>query len=371
MLPDGSQKVKITTLSGNDYIPVLSPDGQNLLFTQYSIREGNLEIYVLDLITGEEKNLTNNSADDVMASWSPDGEKIVFVSMRDLYSAIYTMNADGTSPIRLTEEQISVGMPVWSPDGETIAFVSKRSGLFTLYTMSVDGTDQTRLTDDSLGQLTPAWSPAGDKLAFAQRTTRGDFDLFVMDITSQTITQLTQNPGDDLAPAWSPDGNQIVFMSKVNEFFALFLVNPDGSGVVPLTNEAGSNNGSPNWQSIPLAVWNHLQTQTASTVTPYVDVTYVVQEGDSASTIAERYGIAAAVILATNQIEVLQVGQTIIIPGVAITDPATGERVHFVREGETAFGIARTYNISVDVLLAHNNLANPTLFVGQRIIIPD
>lgn len=369
MLSDGSQKINLATQSGNYYFPAWSADGQYLALTKYNIRDGNLEIYSLNLVTLEEKNLTNNPSDDSMPSWSLDGEKIAFVSEREGNPMIYIMNTDGSDQMKLTDNQANEGMPSWSPDSKTIGFVSNMDGTNMIYTIRVDGTHQQRLNNESTEQLTPAWSYSGDRIAYAQRTIDGSFDIFVMDFIDHTVTNLTNRPGDDLAPAWSPNGNQIVFMGKVNETFALFLINADGSGISQLTNY-NNNNGNPVWQRIPLTTWNKLQALVYPTLTPSVDVVYVIQRGDTLSDISRRYGVSEGVILTANQIEGLTVGQTIILPGVLATDPMTGARVHFVKEGETAFFIADLYDVSVDELLSHNDLANPLLFVGQRLIIP-
>lgn len=369
MLSDGSQKINLATQSGNYYFPAWSADGQYLALTRYNLRDGNLEIYSLNLVTLEEKNLTNNPSDDSMPSWSPDGKKIAFVSEREGNPMIYVMNADGSDTLKLTDNQANEGMPSWSPDGKTIAFVSNMNGTNMIYTIGVDGTHQQRLNDESAEQLTPAWSYSGDKIAYAQRAVDGSFDIFVMDFIDHTVTNLTNRPGDDLAPAWSPNGDQIVFMGKVNETFALFLINRDGSGITQLTNY-NNNSGNPVWQKIPLTTWNKLQALIYPTLTPSVDVVYIIQREDTLSDISRKYGVSEEVILTTNQIEGLTVGQTIILPGVLTTDPVTGARVHFVKEGETAFFIADLYDVSVDELLARNELVEPLLFVGQRLVIP-
>src|SRR6185503_764601 len=79
-------------------------------------------------------------------NWSPDGEKIVFVSSRNGTRDIYVMNADGTGQTRLTTDPEWDADPAWSPDGTRIVFTSVRSGDFEIYTVPATGGAVTRLT---------------------------------------------------------------------------------------------------------------------------------------------------------------------------------------------------------------------------------
>jgi TolB protein len=70
-------------------------------------------------------------------AWSPDGRRIAFASARDGNSEIYVMNADGSSPVRLTEHPEQDDFPAWSRDGRRLAFVSERDGKFDLYLLDM------------------------------------------------------------------------------------------------------------------------------------------------------------------------------------------------------------------------------------------
>jgi len=61
------------------------------------------------------RNLTHNAADDLNATWSPDGRFMAFTSRRDGNYEIYVMNVDGTNPYNLTHNAADDGTPVWSP----------------------------------------------------------------------------------------------------------------------------------------------------------------------------------------------------------------------------------------------------------------
>ena len=90
--------------------------------------------------------VTNNESDTTPA-WSPDGNRIAFMSARDGNWEIYTVNGDGSQPTRLTDNSADDGIPTWSPDGNWIAFVSSRGGLWSLYLVPASGGEPQKLWD--------------------------------------------------------------------------------------------------------------------------------------------------------------------------------------------------------------------------------
>ena len=86
-------------------------------------------------------------------------KRIAFVSARDGNYNIYAMNIDGTGQTRLTHNPASDWSPAWSPDGTKIAFVSDRDGNLEIYVMNVDGTGQSPLTDGLQDDFNPVWQP--------------------------------------------------------------------------------------------------------------------------------------------------------------------------------------------------------------------
>ena len=159
------------------------------------------DIHVMDPNGRNHQKLTN-AGSDVSPSWSPDGQRIVFVSYRDENAEIYVMDADGGNPQRLTDSPADDWSPSWSPDGERIVFSSERDGNFEIYLMDADGENPRRLTNHPDRDFLPSWSPDGKRIAFASNRVRS-LDIYVIDADGQNLQNLTNVMfGHDSAPAW-------------------------------------------------------------------------------------------------------------------------------------------------------------------------
>lgn len=90
---------------------------------------------------------------------SPDGAKIAFTSNRDGNLEIYVMNVDGSGLKRVTDSSGIDEYPTWSPDGQWIAFHSNRDGDFEIYIARPDGSDVRQLTNNDADDTQPSWSP--------------------------------------------------------------------------------------------------------------------------------------------------------------------------------------------------------------------
>jgi Tol biopolymer transport system component len=174
-------------------------------------------------------------------------DQIVFTSYRGSTSGIFVMNADGSSPQRLTDKGAYDNEPVWSPDGAKIAFTSSRDGSSHIYVMNADGTNQTRVTQNptsgTVADYSPAWSPDATKILFQRFDAGGDSDIYVVNADGSLTTALTTD-GLSYAPLWSPDGSEIAFISGRDWTLGLYVMNADGSLQTQLSN---SFDYSPAW----------------------------------------------------------------------------------------------------------------------------
>ena len=144
--------------------PAISPEGERLAFTTH--RDGNLELYVMDVGGRNLRNLTRHEGHDAHPSWSPDGSRIVFESNRFGNFDICIIEVANGEVVNVTDHPALDRQPAWSSDGSEIAFVSNRDGKVSIYRMAADGTDVTRLSSEHDGDWKPAWSPDGRSLCF-------------------------------------------------------------------------------------------------------------------------------------------------------------------------------------------------------------
>jgi TolB protein len=164
-------------LSHEEY-PAWSPDGKRIAFS--STFEGNQELYVAEIGSGDRQRLTNDPAFDAHPAWSPDGKKIAFATSRWGDFEIAVMDSDGGNLMRLTESRGLDDYPVFSPNGKHLAFMSNRDGNFEIYVVNADGTDPVNVTQHAALDNFPGWTRDG-KLAFVSNRA-GGFDIYVMDV---------------------------------------------------------------------------------------------------------------------------------------------------------------------------------------------
>jgi Tol biopolymer transport system component len=178
---DGKNAKPLVPHGENDYNASFSVDGEWIVFT--SQRHGNADIYrVRPDGTGLER-LTDDPAFDDQAALSPDGTQLVFVSNRGGHANLWRLDLASKKVIQLTKHENGDFRPSWSPNGEWIAFSSDRdstkpksnSGFGTvhstdIYVMRPDGSEVRRITKAQAFAGTPAWSPNSKKLVFYEAT---------------------------------------------------------------------------------------------------------------------------------------------------------------------------------------------------------
>jgi Tol biopolymer transport system component len=195
-----------------------------------------MDIYAYAEKSGALTRLTNAKGYDAEASYSPDGQWIVFSSMRDAYNRtlppaeqtqlevdpsyfgeIYIMHADGSDQRRLTSVIGYDGGPFFSPDGKRIVWRRfDESGLIAnVWTMNLDGSDQRQITDFGSMSWAPYIHPSGQYIIFASNKLGFEnFELFLVDIDgTKEPVRVTYSDGFDGLPVPSPDGRQVAWTS--------------------------------------------------------------------------------------------------------------------------------------------------------------
>jgi len=180
--------------------PSFSPDGASVVYS--ADVEGKPHLFVSTLEGNNERQLTDGEGGEAQPSWSPDGKRIAFTSVRK--SGIWLVDVNGGQPLQLTAFG---SRPSWSPDGTEIAFQS--------------GED-----------IEYGWT-AYDALPPST--------IWIVDVASRKTIALTgaANPsGGHGAPSWRRDGKRIAFSSCDHERCGVFTIARDASGLTQLATDS-------------------------------------------------------------------------------------------------------------------------------------
>jgi dipeptidyl aminopeptidase/acylaminoacyl peptidase len=236
--------------------PAISPDGK---LVAYTVREANwdenayeTEIWIADVATGANRQLTSAKKSSGAPKWSPDGSRIAFTSDRSDKQQIWLIRPSFGEAEQLTHESEGVGSFAWSPDGTRIAFTmtdpkseawkdrDKKYGDFEavdedqrlthLWVIDVESKKTKRLTKGAFTANNFDWSPDGKAIAFDHAVnpdpaTSGTYDISVVTVADGAIRPLVTQAGPDNRPLWSPDGTRIAFTSAMAQPFYYYANN--------------------------------------------------------------------------------------------------------------------------------------------------
>jgi TolB protein len=224
-----------------DSHPAWSPGGKLIAFTRRNHPSGRDRLYVMRPNGTGTRALRREALEQLAPAWSPDGKEIAYWRGRptDQTGAIYAIRVDGSGSRRIVANADSggYGRASWSPDGERLLFARR----FDVYVVDADGSDVQRLTRAGLtySYYEPNWSPHGRRIVF-----RSELGLHVMRADGTGIHRITRagwsESRPDHNPDWSPDGRWIAFAGYrprgQSTEARIYRVAPNGAGLKRLTN---------------------------------------------------------------------------------------------------------------------------------------
>ena len=200
-----------------------SPDGQGFAYSS-SNNDGSHSIMISSDGSSFTSLLSNSESAPTLGGWSSNFDWFTYALTGDQETqGIYIKDPDGVNILRLTGDVDYY--PRWSPNGEKIAYLSEHDdGSISIFVIDQDGSGPTEIVKISENVPTHNWSSNSERLVFVN-----DLEIFTIGADGEDMVQLTVNNSTEVSPRWSRDGSQILFSSDTNGDFDLFVMDADGS----------------------------------------------------------------------------------------------------------------------------------------------
>lgn len=278
--PPAAEPALAEAVPSSDAIAALTAD--RIVFS--SLTADGSDIWTMGPAGGSATRLTSYTGTENTPHWSWDHKRIAFVRMRNGYTDIFVMNADGSNKhwARSTAYAGTIDMPSWSPDGSHLLvrvgyqgqlLVAKLDlatgnlslvapagqfgvqGYYPVYDATGTSIFYLDLTLKTIKRFTPGgalttvlspgiWvgdlapSPDGGKLAYYGGATGQASEIFVLNLTTKAVKRLTNNTVPDYTPAWSPDGTKLAFASLRAGKLQVYTMNSStGGNVTKITSK--------------------------------------------------------------------------------------------------------------------------------------
>jgi TolB protein len=190
--------------------PRWSPDGEKIAYVSFEKKKP--VIYIQNLRTGKRTLLANFKGNNSAPAWSPDSRKLAIVLTYNKNSQIYIINADGSGIKQLMRSKSINTEPSWAPNGEDIYFSSNRGGSPQIYKVNIENDEITRVTYEGKYNLSPSISYDGKLLLFLTQD-QGKFKVAIQNLISNQILKISEGPSDE-SPLFAPNGHLVLFAYK-------------------------------------------------------------------------------------------------------------------------------------------------------------
>ncbi|MES2663444.1 MAG: Tol-Pal system beta propeller repeat protein TolB [Pseudomonadota bacterium] len=203
--------------------PSWAPDGEHIAYV--SFRTGRPAVYMQNLRTGQERQLTRFKGLNGAPDWSPDGRSMAMVLSKDGNPEIYSMDLASGQLKRLTNHYAIDTEPRWAPDGKSLVFTSNRGGSPQIYRLSVRDGAVERLTFNGEYNARGSLTPDGQSLVMVHQN--GGFKIAVQHLKRRQFNILTETRLDE-SPTLAPNGVMMLYATQQGNAGILSAVSMDG-----------------------------------------------------------------------------------------------------------------------------------------------
>ncbi len=228
-LAQEKKELKTTKIyTGGDYIDSISPDEKKLAV----VRDD--EIWVRDVATGKEIQMTKNGNSDWNTLWSPDGKWIAWVDSDRNVGVIDVEKATShtlISPSPELDKTEAITPTSWTPGSDKIIFQVTSKGLYAVSPTGVEWEEVFVFDDPAEAKKHESMtlSPDGRWIAYMAKQ-NGNNDVYIMSSKGDKPIRITPNPAEDRAPRWSYDGKWLAFASYGTENPQLWVLGISSEG---------------------------------------------------------------------------------------------------------------------------------------------
>jgi len=221
-LPQVTGLTQLTDSTANEYDASWSPDDTSIVYIVDGSTHKNLRIMDLDG-SSETSNFCKSFL--LHPDWGQDG--ILYITKdsdpRIPLDKIYITNNALTNSVQLTDIT-NIKHPSWNNDCTKILFLRLINYNYEIWTIDPDGTNAAGLSDFQTTLDSPCWSPDATKIAFS-----ADNDIWVIDADGNNVIQLTNDSFTQSFPTWGPDGEFIAYTSNENRQNDIWIMRSDGT----------------------------------------------------------------------------------------------------------------------------------------------